>query len=62
MLTIEDIRSKVNSFPTDKPVEDLIDEIILLYKIEKGVQEAEAGKGIKWDTFQRQMEAWWKSK
>lgn len=38
MLTIAEIRNKVNAFPDDKPVEESIDELVLLYKIEKGLQ------------------------
>jgi hypothetical protein len=62
MLTVADIRSKVNAFPEDKPVKELLDELALLYKIEIGLQEAEAGKGISLDAFNKELEAWWKSK
>ncbi len=62
MLTVADIRAKVNAFPEDKPVEDLLDELVILYKIEKGVKEADEGKGISLDNFNKEMEAWWKSK
>lgn len=62
MLTIADIRNKVNAFPDDKPVEELIDELVLLYKIEKGLQEAEEGKGLTLNEFNEKLDAWWKSK
>jgi hypothetical protein len=62
MSTLEKIRKKVNEFPDDRPVDELMDELVLLYKIEKGLQEAENGDGIGWDEFKKEMELWWKSK
>ncbi len=62
MLTVTDIRAKVNAFPEDKPVEELLDELVLLYKIEKGLKEATEGKGIPLNDFNKEMELWWKSK
>lgn len=62
MLTIAEIRNKVNGFPDDRPVEELLDELVLLYKIEKGLQEAEEGKGLSLDEFNNKLDEWWKSK
>lgn len=62
MLTVADVRDKVNAFPEDKPVEELLDELVLLYKIQKGMQEAEGGKGLSLDEFDKELETWWKSK
>jgi hypothetical protein len=53
MLTIEAIRTKVNNFPADRPVEELLDELVLLYKIKKGLQSVKEGK---------EMELWLESK
>ena len=62
MLTIAEIRNKVNDFPDDRPVEELLDELVLLYKIERGLQEANEGKGLSLDAFNKKLDAWWKSK
>jgi hypothetical protein len=62
MLTIAEIRDKVNEFPDDKPVEELLDELVLLYKIEKGLQQAEEGQGISLHDFNKKLDAWWKLK
>ena len=62
MLTIAEIRNKVNDFPDNRPVEELLDELVLLYKIEKGLQEAESGKGLSLNEFNNKLDAWWKSK
>lgn len=62
MLTVAEIKRKIIDFPNDRPVEELIDEIILMYKVQKGLQEADEGKGISWDEFRKEMDLWWKSK
>lgn len=43
-------------------VEDLLDELVLLYKIERGLKEADEGKGLSLSNFNKEMEVWWKSK
>lgn len=62
MLTVADIRNKVNSFPDDRPIEELLDELVLLYKIEKGLKEADEGKGLSLEEFNKELDVWWKSK
>jgi hypothetical protein len=32
--------------------------LVLLYKIEKGLQEAEEGKGLSLHAFNKELEAW----
>lgn len=58
MLTIEDIRSKVNSFPAD----ELLDELVVLYKIEKGLQVVKDGRVLTLEEAEEEMEQWWKLK
>ena len=62
MLTLQDIRKKVNEFPDDKPVEELLDELMLLYKVEKGLEDIEKGNVTDWEEFKVEMESWSKSK
>lgn len=62
MLTIAYIKNKVNQFPEDKPVEELLDELLLLYKVEKGLKDIRDGKTISSEDFEKEMELWWKSK
>ncbi len=61
MLTIVDVRNKVNAFPEDEPVEELLNELMLLYKIQRGLQEAEDGEGLSLDEYNKEMQGWWKS-
>lgn len=62
MLTVADIRNKVNQFPEDKPVEELIDELVLLYKVEKGLKDVEEGRVISFEELEKEIQLWWKLK
>lgn len=62
MLTVADIKEKINQFPDNKPVEELLDELVLLYKVEKGLKDVEEGKTISSEEFEKEMNLWWKSR
>lgn len=62
MLTVAYIRNKVNQFPEDKPVEELIDELVLLYKVEKGLKDVEEGRVISFEELEKEIQLWWKLK
>lgn len=62
MLAIADIRAKVNAFPEDKPAEELLDELVLFYKVERGLKEAAEGKGTPLNDFNKELALWWKLK
>lgn len=36
MLAVADVRHKANTFPEDKPVEELLDELVLAVQNKKG--------------------------
>lgn len=52
----------MNQFPEDKPVEELIDELVLLYKVEKGLKDVEAGRVISFEELEKEIQLWWKLK
>lgn len=62
MLTVANIKEKINQFPDNKPVEELLDELVLLYKVEKGLKDVEEGKTISSEEFEKEMNLWWKSR
>lgn len=62
MLTVQEIKKKVVDFPDNKPVEELIDEIILLYKIKRGLDDVENGNVTSWEDFEKEMDLWLLSK
>ena len=62
MLTVQKIKQKVGDFPNDKPVEELIDEIILMYKVQKGLEDIKNGNATDWEDFKKEMDQWLKYK
>ena len=58
MLTVQEIKRKVGDFPNDKPVEDLIDEIILMYKVKQGLEDIKNGNVTDWEDFKKEMDQW----
>lgn len=58
MLTVQEIKQKVGDFPNDKPVEELIDEIILMYKVQQGLEDIKNGDVTDWEDFKKEMDQW----
>jgi hypothetical protein len=58
MLTVEDLKNKVINFPDDKPVEDLFEEIMVLYKIQKGLDNINNGDIMSLDDFDKETDKW----
>ncbi len=58
MLTVQEIKKKVGDFPNDKPVEELIDEIILMYKVQQGLEDVKNGDVTDWEDFKKEMNQW----
>jgi hypothetical protein len=58
MITVAEIKKKVIEFPDNKPVEDLIDEIIVLYKIQKGVDDVKNGDVLSLNDLDKEIEQW----
>ena len=61
MLTIDDIKNKVNTFSPAKSIEQLIDELIVMYKIDKGMENIDNGDMSDWEDFKVEMQSWSKS-
>ncbi len=58
MLTVGDIKNKVINFPDDKPVEDLFEEIMVLYKIQKGLDDVKNDQTISLEEFEKETDKW----
>jgi hypothetical protein len=56
MTTKEKILGVIESLDDDVSIEQAIDRLYLLYKIEVGIQPADAGEGIEHDEFMKQLE------
>jgi predicted transcriptional regulator len=58
--TKQHILKAIEELPDDASVEDAIDRLYLLYKIEKGLRQADRGELISQEEAQRRMAGWLK--
>ncbi|MBL7186691.1 MAG: hypothetical protein ISS70_10235 [Phycisphaerae bacterium] len=60
MTTKERVLQAVNSLPDDASIEDAMDRLLLLAKIERGLQQADAGQTIAHSHVKERMAKWLK--
>ncbi|MGZ3874610.1 MAG: hypothetical protein ACXVJD_16945 [Mucilaginibacter sp.] len=60
MLTKDKVKELVDHMPETFSVDDLIERIFLLQKIEMGQKEIENGEGIDWEDIKKEMDSWLK--
>ena len=60
MITKQQIVDAINALPEDKfdNIDTVIEEIILLEKIEKGLQDIKEGKTMSAEEVDREIEKW----
>lgn len=62
MLTVKKIQEKVSTVPKTYSTEKLLNELLLMYKVEKGLNDIAADKEKDWEQFKKEMRSWSKSK
>ena len=60
METKQQILKAIEELPDNASVEDALDRLYLLYKIEKGVRQADSGDLIGQDEARKRMARWLK--
>lgn len=60
MLTKTNVIKTITRFPDNFSIDELVDKMILLDKIEKGIQDADNGKVISEEDLDRKIEGWLK--
>jgi hypothetical protein len=58
MLTKTSVIKTITRFPDSFSIDELVDKMILLEKIEKGIQDADNGKVISEDELEKRIEEW----
>ena len=60
----DSVKSKVlkavEQLPADVTYEDVMERLYILYKVERGLAQIEAGEGIAHEEAQKQMKTWHK--
>ena len=60
MTIKEKIINAVQALPDDASIEDVMERLLFLAKIEKGLQQADAGKTVSHDQVKEKMAKWLK--
>jgi len=60
METKQDILKAIERLPDDASIEDALDRLYLLYKVERGLSQADRGELIGQDEARRRMAKWLK--
>jgi len=58
MLTKEKIKTTIDSLPENFTIEDIIEELIVLDKIEQGLKDVKEGKVYTTDEARRKLDKW----
>ena len=54
----EEVLRVIQQLPDDATIEDAIDQLCLLYKVEHGIEQADAGQKITQEEARRRMAHW----
>jgi len=60
MTTKEKVINAVRDLPDDASIEDVMERLLFLAKIEKGIQQADAGQTISNEQLKEKMAKWLK--
>lgn len=58
MLTKEKVQNLVNHMPDTFSVDDLVEKVILLQKIEQAQQQVKNGEVYDWEEVKKEMNLW----
>ncbi len=60
MLSKKEVMSSLKDLPQEFPVDDVIDRLIVLNKMNKGRQEIKEGKGLTTEQAKKKLKKWLK--
>lgn len=58
MTTKEQMLQAIRELPDDATIEDAMERLYLLYKVERGIAQAEAGQKVSQEEARRRMAQW----
>lgn len=58
MLTKDKVKELVEQMPETFSVDDLVERVLLLQKIEAAQSEIENGEGLDWEEVKKEMDRW----
>lgn len=60
MITKSKLRAHIETFPEEFTIDELVERLILVEKIEKGYQQSESGNYISESELDNEIEKWFK--
>lgn len=60
MTVKEQVLKAIQELPQDATVEDAMERLYLLYKVERGIKQADAGQKISQEEAKKRMNKWLK--
>jgi predicted transcriptional regulator len=60
MLTKDKVRKTIDRLPDNFTVDQLVEELVVLNKIEEGLKDVEQGKVFTTDQVKKELETWLK--
>ncbi len=60
MLTKEKIKTTIDSLPDNFTIEDIVEELVVLDKIEQGLNDVKKGKVYSTEEVKRKLDKWLK--
>jgi Zn-dependent alcohol dehydrogenase len=58
MVTKDKVIELVEHMPDTFSIDDLVERVLILEKIEKAQKEIENGEGMDWEDFKKEMDKW----
>ena len=58
MSTKEQVIKVIEELPQDASIEDAMEKLYVLYKIEKGIKQADQGKKVSHEEAKKRMKEW----
>jgi len=58
VLTREKVIQSMNELPAEFSLDELVERLVLIQKIERGLQQVKEGKSISHEEVQKRVEAW----
>ena len=60
MLNKEKVKAEIENLPNEFSIDDLVERLIFMEKVEKGILQSERGEVIPDAEFEKEMEKWFK--
>ena len=57
-MTKQEILKALEGLPEDASIEDAIDRLVYMYKIERGIKDADAGRKVSQEEARTRMAKW----